>query len=102
MKYLVLCIFVPMIVSYIIQSALCHKLKKGMLRHGALVLPAIFIACGVVTLLSQSGDIFGGLAAIAAAFWFVIACCSAFGYGAAWLVYLMAKKGKNRAKEGGL
>lgn len=102
MKYLVLCIFVPTIVSFIIQSVLCRKVKKGILRHGALVLPAISIACGIVTLPSHSGDIFGGLAAIAAALWFVSACCTAFGYGAAWLVYLMTKKGKNRAKEGGV
>lgn len=102
MTYLVLCIFAPTIVSYTIQNVLCRKVKKGILRHGTLVLPAISIACGVVTLLSQSGDIFGGLAAIAAAFWLVIACSAAFGYGAAWLVYLMVKKRKNRAKEGDL
>ena len=78
------------------------KVKKGILRHGALLLTAISIACGVITLLSQSEDIFGGLGAIAAALWFVSACCTAFGYGTAWLVYLVVQKGKNRAKEGGL
>lgn len=99
MKYSVICIFIPIIVSFTVQSTLCHKLNKGILRHGALVLPVISIALGVVTLLTQSGDIFGGLGAIVAALWFVCACCTALGYGMAWLVYHIVKKEKNRERK---
>lgn len=95
MKYLILYILMPAIVAIAIQTALCHMRKRGILRHGTLILPIIYIVLGVITLLAQSGDpFFGGLGAIAAALWFISACCAAFGYGVAWLVYLITKKKK--------
>lgn len=96
MKYLFLYIIVPTVISFLMQSILCHKVKRGILRHGALILPIISVVFGVVTLLTQGGGIFGGLGAIAAVLWFVVACCALFGYGAAWLVAHIMRKGKNR------
>lgn len=87
---------VPAAVAFLIQSILCRRVKRGILRHGALVLPIISVIVGIVTLLTQCGDMFGGLGAAAAVLWFVNACCTAFGYGAAWFVYLIMKRWKNR------
>lgn len=92
MNYSLLYIVAPTAVSFLLQSVLCHKVKKGILRHGTLILPVIAVGIGVVTLLTQYGDIFGGLGAVAAILWFVIAFCAIFGYGAAWLVSFIIKK----------
>ena len=86
----------PAAVSFLVQSILCRKVKKGLLRHGALIFPIISIGVGSVTLLTQCGDIFGGLGAIAAVLWFMNACCTALGYGTAWLIYFITKKRENR------
>lgn len=96
MEYLVLFIVAPLVASFAIQSILCHKVKKGILRHGTLIFPIIFCAIGVYTLLTQSGGMFGGLGVLAAILWFIIACCTVFGYGVAWLVFHIMRKGKNR------
>lgn len=99
MKYLFLYFIAPAAISFLVQSVLCRKVKKGLLRHGALILPIISIAFGVSTLLTQSGDIFGGLGAIAAVLWFANACCTALGYGAAWLIFLMVIKRNRKNRE---
>ena len=100
MEYLFWYFIVPMIVSFLVQSVLCRKVKRGIVRQGTLILPIIYIVLGVIILLTQSGDtFFGGLGAIAAALWFISACCAACGYGAAWLVYLITKKGKNKDRK---
>ena len=95
MKLLFLYFIAPATVSFLVQSILCRKVKKGILRHSALILPIISIAFGVTTLLTQSNDIFGGLGVVAAVFWFANAICTALGYGAAWLIFLISKKRKN-------
>lgn len=92
MKYLFLYFIVPAAISFLVQSILCHKVKKGVLRHGVLILPMISIVYGVATLLTQCDGIFGGLGAIAAVLWFANACCTAFGYGVAWLIFRIVKK----------
>lgn len=94
MKYLLLYFIVPAAVSFLVQSILCRKVKKGVLRHGALLFPVIFGVCGAVILFTQSGGVFGGLGVLEAVCLFAGACCTALGYGAAWLVFRMA--GKNR------
>lgn len=99
MKYLFLYFIAPAAISFLVQSILCRKVKKGILRHSALILPIISIAFGVSTLLTQSGDIFGGLGMVAAVFWFANACCTTLGYGAAWLIFLIAKKRKHRKQK---
>lgn len=99
MKYLFLYFIAPAAISFLVQSVLCRKVKKGLLRHGALILPIISIAFGVFTLLTQCGDIFGGLGAIAAVLWFANACCTALGYGAAWIIFLMVKKRNRKNRE---
>lgn len=86
----------PAVVSFLVQNILCRKVKKGLLRHGALILPIIFIVLGVVTLLTQCDGIFGGLGAIAAVLRFMEACCTALGYGAAWLIFFITKTKRNR------
>lgn len=96
MKYLFLYFIAPAAVSLLVQSILCRKVKKGILRHGALILPVISIAFGIFILLTQCGDIFGGLGAVAAVLWFIIACGDILGYGTAWLIFLITKKSKNR------
>lgn len=98
MKYLFIYFIVPAAVSFLVQSILCRKVKKGVLRHGALIFPMISIVCGAATLLMQYDDIFGGLSALAAIFWLVNACCTGLGYGAAWLVFFIVKKRKNRER----
>ena len=96
MEFFFLYFVAPAAVSFLVQSILCRKVKKGILRHGTLILPIISIILGVFILLTQCGDIFGGLGAIAAVFWFVNACGAVLGYGMAWLIFLVTKKNKNR------
>lgn len=98
MKYLILYLIAPAAVSFLVQSILCHKVKKGLLRHGALIFPIISIAAGAAVLLTQYGDVFGGLGAVAAALCFAGACCAALGYGAAWLIFHIVKR-KSRNPE---
>lgn len=38
MKYLMLYMIGPAAVSFLVQSILCRKVKKGILRHGVLLL----------------------------------------------------------------
>lgn len=83
-------------VSFLVQSILCHKMKKGILRYGGLTFTIISIVFGVVTLLTQCRDIFGGFGMIATVLWFANACHTAFGYGMAWFIFLISKKKKNR------
>lgn len=94
MKYLLLFLFAPAAVSFIVQSILCCKIKNRILRHGTLVLPIVFIVFGSITLLRQYGNIFSGLDVIASVLWFAGACCAVFGYGAAWGVALAVKIGR--------
>ena len=96
MEFFFLYFIAPPAVSFLVQSMLCRIMKKGILRHGALVLLLISIIIGVSILLTQCGDIFGGLGAIAAVLWFVNACGVFLGYGTAWLIFLVTKKSKNR------
>lgn len=96
MRYLFLYFAAPALVSFLLQSILCRKVKNGVLRHGALILPIISVVFGVATLLTQCGDIFGGLGAVTAVLRFAAACCTALGYGAAWIIYYIMKKRKNR------
>lgn len=99
MNYLLMYIIVPAVVSFLMQSILCRKVKKGILRHGALILSVIFIVIGAVILFTQSGDLFGGLGVIAAFLWFITAGCAIFGYGMAWLIFYMMSKGKDRERK---
>lgn len=92
MKYLLICIAAPAAVSFLAQGVLCRRVKRGVLRHGTLALTAISVAFGVAILLTQTGDAFGGLGTVAAALWFIAACCTVLGYGAAWLVFLIKNK----------
>lgn len=92
MKYLLLYFVAPAAVSFLIQSILCRKAEKRILRHGGLVLPTVSVVFGVITLFTQCGDVFGGLGVLEAVLWFVSAFCSVMGYGAAWLVFLIAKR----------
>lgn len=96
MRYLVLYFIAPAAVSFLVESILCRKVKKGVLRHGALIFPIISIGFGSVTLLTQCDGIFGGLGAIAAVLWLINACCTALGYGMAWLIFLISKKREHR------
>ncbi len=99
MKYLLLYLIVPAALSFLMQSILCHKVKKGILRHGVLVFPVISAIMGVYIMLTQCGDAFGGLGIIAAVLWFARGCCTALGYGAAWLLFHMTKRRKGRGQE---
>lgn len=99
MKYLMLYMIGPAAVSFLVQSILCRKVKKGILRHGALFFPIISAAMGIYLLLTQCGSVFGGLGAIAAVLWFGTGCCTGLGYGAAWWLFHMAKKGKDGKQE---
>lgn len=83
MKYFFLCFFVP-------------TMKKGFLRYGGLTFTIIAIVSGVVTLLTQCRDIFGGFGMIATVLWFATACHTAFGYGMAWFIFFISKNKKNR------
>lgn len=97
MKYLFLYFIIPMIVAFLVQNLLCRRVKKGILRHGVLILPMISIVVGIYTLLTQTGGVFGGLGGLAAVLWFANTCCTVFGYGVAWFVFLITRKGKDRA-----
>lgn len=92
MKYVFCYLFVPAVVAFLVQSILCRRVKKGLLRYGALVLPFIFGVLGGAALLTQGDGIFGGLGVIAAVLWFVGACGAALGYGAAWLIFYIRKR----------
>lgn len=92
MKYLLMYAIAPAMIAFAVQSVLCRKVKKGILRHGTLIFPVFSAAFGGVTLLTQYGDIFGGLSAIAAVLWLVAACCAVLGYGAAWFVFYVTRK----------
>lgn len=93
MKYLFLYFIAPAAASFLAQTLLCHKVKKGILRCGALIFTMIPAVLGGILLFTQCGGMFGGLGAVAAALCFTAACCAALGYGAAWLVYSISKKG---------
>lgn len=99
MKYLLLYFIAPAAAAFLVQSLLCRKVKKGILRHGALIFSIISITLGIVTLLTQCDDIFGGLGMIAVILRFANACCTTLGYGIAWLIFLISKK-KNNRKQG--
>lgn len=100
MKYPLMYIVAPATISFLMQSILCHKVKKSILRHATLIFPVIFIVRGVITFLSEQGGIFGGLGAVAAVLDFLVAFCAVFGYGVSWLVYVIMKKinGRERKK----
>lgn len=102
MKYLFFYFIAPAAVSFLVQGILCRKAKKGMLRHGALVFPVISVSIGVTMLLAQYGDVFAGLGTLAAIFWFITACGAVLGYGTAWLVFLMTRKGRKQGNRGSL
>lgn len=93
--YLLIYVIGPTIIVFVLQSVLCRKVKKGILRHGALILPMISVAAGIITLLTQQGDIFGGLGVMAAVLWFLNACCMAAGCGAAWFIFSIVKRRKS-------
>lgn len=99
MKYLMLYMIGPAAVSFLVQSILCRKVKRGILRHGVLLLPIVSLAMGVYLLLTQCGDVFGGLGAIVAVLWFIAGCCAGLGYGAAWLFFCVTRKGNSRKQE---
>lgn len=99
MKYLLLYMIGPAAVSFLAQSILCRKVKKGILRHGALLFPIVSVTMGVYILLTQCGDAFGGLGAIAAVLWFIAGCCAGLGYGAAWWLFHMMRKRNGRKQE---
>lgn len=101
MKYLMLYMLGPAAVSFLVQSILCRKVKRGILRHGVLLLPIVSLAMGVYLLLTQCGDVFGGLGAIAAVLRLIAGCCAGLGYGAAWLFFYMTKKRKDRKEDQG-
>lgn len=69
------------------------------MRHSALFFPIISVTMGVYLLLTQCEGIFGGLGAIAAVLWFINGGCTGLGYGAAWLLFYMTKKGEGRKQE---
>lgn len=96
MRSLFLYFILSATVSCLTQSLLCRKAEKGILRYSTLIFMIIPMVLGGITLLTQCKGIFGGLGMIAAAFWFANACCAALGYGAAWVIFLYQKKGKNK------
>lgn len=102
MKYLFLYFIAPAAVAFLVQSILCRKVKKRILRHGALSFSIISITLGTVALLTQCDDIFGGFGMIAVILWFANACCTALGYGIAWLIFLIAKKKRRQGIEDSL
>lgn len=100
MKYMFLFIILPAGISFLGQSVLCRRVKKGMFRHAALIFSLIAIVFGVIALLTQSGGTFGALGVLAACLYFLAAFCALCGYGAAWIIYLaMRKYVKEECKE---
>lgn len=96
MNFFLLYMFAPAVISFFVQSILCRKAKRGLLRHGALLLPMISAAIGVFTFFTQSEGMFGGLGAIAALLWLITTFCFIVGYGAAWFVLFLTGKGRRR------
>ncbi len=92
MKYILVYLAVPAAAAFLVQSILCRKIKKGLLRYGALLFPVIYSGVGGITLLTQSDGMFGGLGVIAAVLWFAGACCAALGCGMAWLLFAIRKR----------
>lgn len=99
MKYLFLCFIVPGAVSFLTQTVLCHKTKRRILSYGALLFTIISMATGAILLLTRCKDMFGGLDVIEAVLWLIGGCAAALGYGAEWLWYFVARKGKNMGKK---
>lgn len=99
MNYFLLFLITPAAASFIIQIILCCKIKNRILRHGTLVLPTVFIVCGIITLTTQHGTIFSGLGAIEAVLLFASACCAAFGYGGAWAMMSAVKNRRTKNKK---
>lgn len=93
--YFFLIVILPLAVTLAVQSVLCRKVKKDILRHAALIFPLMFIGIGAAVLFAYSGGDFGGLGAISAFLFFAAALCAAGGYGVAWLAFSVMKK-KNR------
>lgn len=96
MNFFLLYMFSPAVISFFVQSILCRKAKRGLLRHGALLLPMTSSVIGVFIFFTECEGMFGGLGAIAALLWFIIACCFAVGYGAAWFIFFLTGKGRRR------
>lgn len=96
MKYLLLFLAAPAAASFIVQCILCCKIKNRILRHGTLILPAALFVSGVITLMTQHGDIFSGLGVIEAVLWFTGGCSAASGYGAAWMITSVVKNRRNK------
>ena len=101
MRIVFLYVIVPAAAAFLVQTILCHKVKKGILRHGALIFTIIPVVVAGILLFTQCGGMFGGLGAVAAALWLINACCTVLGYGIAWLVYFITEKEKNRKKKDG-
>lgn len=96
MKYFLLYVIAPTVISFFAQSILCRRVKRGLLRHGTLLLSLFLSVMGAVILFTQSGGIFGGLSAIMALLWLAAACCCVLGYGLAWFLFLFMSKGRGR------
>lgn len=101
MRIVLLYVIVPAAAAFLVQTILCHKVKKGILRHGGLIFTIIPVVVAGILLFIQCGGMFGGLGAVAAALWLINACCTVLGYGIAWFVHFIMEKGKNRKKKDG-
>ncbi len=99
MRYLFLYFIVPAVLCFLVQSILCRKVDRGILRHGALIFVMIPMGVGGVRLFTGHNDMFGGLGVMGAVLWMAGACSAAFGYGAAWLLFLVSKRRKNRSRK---
>lgn len=99
MEYLFLYSIAPAAVSFLLQSIACHKADRRVLRYGTLAFPVIFLVLGCIMLLSECGGIFGGLGVMGALLYLCAAFWCVFGYGVAWMVYVVMRRIKRRKRE---
>ncbi len=99
--YLLLIVAVPMAISLAVQSLLCRRGKNRLIRGGLVILLLVPMAAGVAMLFGSDAEFFGGLGAVKGLLWIFASGSALCGYGLAWLLFFMRKKG-NRGKKSDL
>lgn len=92
----------PMLSFLAIQSLLCRRGKKALIRKGLVIIPLVGIAAGVYMLAEAGGDyLFGGLYGLGAILWMIPFGSALCGYGLAWLIFVLAGKKTDSGNVGG-
>lgn len=85
-------LFLPMALSFAVQSLLCRRGKSRLIRNGLIFLLLVPLAVGIVLLAVNDGDMFGGLGVLGSLLWMIVSASALCGYGFAWLLFFLFKQ----------